>query len=268
MLVLSLSTDTHLLDQHGELFVSQQADTITVSSSVSIGSHEDGDTVHVTNFTVTDGVRSTCLTHEGLLGETSDTHQGVTCGRRNDQETTVHRHIVVVQTLDRAADSSIGQSASSAGVGGSTVSTRVSASVSSSTVTTVGLTTKLDQGRVNFTTQSVTSIISVELTQASQSLSFNDVFDQAAVFPVLVDRNSLLAFGGSDQGNLSRSSLSRSITTGRGWNVNGVTFLTLEVHFLDEVGSNQALLVSSYDFIRPDFWNECCCGCHCHVIST
>ena len=256
MLVLSLRTNTHLLNQNSEVLMSQQADTVAIGSSVSVRGHEYGDAVHVANLTVTDGVSAANFTHEGLLGETSDTHQSVTGARGNDQETVVHRDIVVVQTLNRAADSSIGQSASSAGVSGSAVSTRESTSVVSSAVTAVNTTAQTNQIGINLTSKSVASVISVELTQRSQSLSLNDVLDQTRVLVVLVDVHNDFALGSGDQSNLSLSRLNRSVTTGRRRNVNRITFLAFEVHLLDEVGSNEVLLVAGDNFVTPNFRNK------------
>ena len=178
---------------------------------------------------------------------------------------------MIVQQLNSGTDTSISDVGSVRSAGGVSNTSRTDDTTSVSlvsSVATTSATTQTDQAGVNLATQSVTSIISVELTQAAQSLSFGDVFDQTAVLEVVVDAHHDFAFGGCNQVNLSRSRLGRSNATSRRWNVNGVTLLTFEVHLLDEVRHDEGLLVSRNNLITPNFWNERCCGGVSNVICT
>ena len=237
-------------------------------SSVAVSRHIHFHAVDVTELTVHQGRASA---FEGLLSETVDTQHRVASNRRNNQRTTVHRNVLIVQQLNSGTDTSVSDVGSVRRASGVSNTSRTDNTTSIGRVTSVtaaSATTQTDQAGVNLTTQSVTSVISVELTQAGQSLSFCDVFDQTAVLEVVVDAHHNFAFSGSNQVNLSRSRLGRSNATSRRWNVNGVTFLTFEVHLLDQVGHDEGLLVSRNNLITPNFWNECCCGGVCDVICT
>ncbi len=112
LLVLSLRTDADLLNQNHRVLVTHQADTVSAAvtcASVGVGRSEHSHTVQLTDFTVADSV---AVADERLLGVTGQTHQGVAARRWDQEETAVHRDIVVVQALDGAADSSISQSSS------------------------------------------------------------------------------------------------------------------------------------------------------------
>ena len=91
-------------------------------------------------------------------------------------------------------------------------------------------------------------------------MHFDDVFDQAAVFIVLVDQHLNVGFAVSDQSHCIGSNLGVGGAASRRGDVDGVTLLAFERHLLDEVRQNEVLLVGGNDFITPDFWNEFICG--------
>ena len=253
--------------------MTHQADTIRTAvtrAGVGVGGNEHGHTVQVANFTITDGVIGTSLTNERLLSVTSKAHQRVAARRRDDEETTVHRNVIVIKTLNRATNRSVRQSSGVRGravVRGRAIRTdvRFGRGIRRSVIVransrAVERTTQADQVGINLTSQSVASIFRVERTQRRQSLDFNDVFDQAAVFVVLVDQDLHFRFRGGNQGNSGRSSFGRGRTTGGRRNVNGVTFLAFVVHTLDQVGRNKVFLVCSHNLVTPNLRNEGCCG--------
>ena len=250
--------------------MAHQADAVSArvaSTGVGVGGGEDGHAVELTDFAVADRV---AVADEGLFGVASQTHQGVTARRGDQEETVVHGDIVVVQALNGAADSSISQSSSVGGravVGGGAVRADVRLGAGSRGGVVVGADSgavesaaQLDQIGVDPLSQSVTSVLGVERAQRGQGLDFDDVFDQAAVLVVLVDEHLDVAVAFSDQGDGVSSRLGVGSATSRGRDVDGVALLALEVHALDEVRQNEVLLIGSNDFIGPNFRDEVRCG--------
>ncbi|OBQ41256.1 MAG: hypothetical protein AN484_21385 [Aphanizomenon flos-aquae WA102] len=289
LLVLSLRTDADLLNQHHRVLVTHQADTVSgavTRASVGVGRSEHCHTVQLTDFTVADSV---AVADKRLLGVTGQTHQGVAARRRDQEETTVHRDVVVIQALDGAANSSISQCSSvraGAVVGSRAVRTNISLGAGVAGCVVVGAhgsavesAAQLNQVSVEATGQGIASVFCVEGTQRCQGLCFNNVFDQAAVFKMLVDEHLNLGVALCNQSHGISSGFGRGVATGWARDVDGITLLAFERHLLDQVGQDEVFLVRSHDFIRPDFWDEVRCGgggyrigggkcCVCHSKSS
>ena len=257
--------------------MAHQADAVSArvaSAGVGVGRGEDGHAVQLTDFAVADRI---AVADEGLLGVAGQTHQGVAARRRDQEETAVHRNVVVVQALDGATDRGIGQRS---GVrGGAVVSSRtvradkgLGGRVAGGVVvgangSAVESAAQLNQIGVDATSQSVTGVFRVERTQRGQRLDFDDVFDQAAVLIVLVDEHLDHAVALSDQGDRVGSSLGVGGAAQRGGDIDGVTLLALEVHLLDEVRQDEVLLIGRDNLITPNLGNEVRCGSGGYAIS-
>ena len=246
--------------------MTHQADTVcaaVTSAGVGVGRSEHSDTVQLTDFTVADSI---AVANECLLGIAGQTHQGVAARRRDQEETAIHRDVVVIQTLDGATDSRISQCRSVRGaavVGGGAIRANICLSACSTGGIVVGTNggavesaSKLNQVSIDALCQSVASIFRVERTQARQGLHLNNVLDQTAVLIVLVDQHLNIGVALCNQSNGISSSFSRSIATGRRRDVNGITLFATEGHLLDHIGQDEVLFVGSDNLITPDFWNE------------
>src|SRR5690606_29568092 len=93
----------------------------------------------------------------------------------------------------------------------------------------------------------------VELAQLVASLYGNDILNQAAVFPVLIDVQRELAFLIGDQGDLRLSDLGRSLATGRLRDVDNIALLARERHDRNEVRHDDSGLIAGKNLVCPQF---------------